>query len=153
MTTKPTIYFDLDGTLYDLYAEPNWLERITTLADASAYANYNATMVDMVELHNVLFDLIAQGYTIGVVTWLAMDSTKEYSKAVRAIKRQWVKDMLPMATEVHVVKYGTPKHSIIKNKLNAIIVDDNDEVRWAWKVGRTINAKEDIIPQLRELVA
>ena len=152
MNTKPTIYFDLDGTLYDLYSMPNWLERITTLADASAYTNEDALLVDMVALHEVLFELLDRGYGVGVITWLANDSSPEYSRAVRAAKKEWIAKFLPMAHEIHVVKYGTPKHRIITDKNDAIIVDDNAEVRRAWTHGQTIDATENIIDQLKELL-
>ena len=149
---KPTIYFDLDGTVYDLYNQPDWLERITTLADPTAYANEDATMVDMVALQDTLLALVDAGYSIGVVSWLAMDASAEYDKAVRAVKRDWVKKFLPMATEVHIVRYGTPKHRVINNRENAIIVDDNAEVRESWSRGLTIDATKDILEPLRELL-
>lgn len=152
MKKAATIYFDLDGTLYDLYNEPRWLERITTLADSTAYANESATIVNMVRLHEVLFTLMDKGYEIGVVSWLANNSSPEYAKAVRATKREWITKFLPMATEVHIVKYGTPKHRIVSNKSNAILVDDVAAVREAWNLGETIDATEDIIAALERLI-
>lgn len=161
-TMKPTIYFDLDGTLYDLYSMPNWLERITTLADASTYASEDALLVDMVRLHEVLYTLIDRGYSVGVVSWLAggeMDSLgnigradSAYEKAVRKVKKAWIKKFLPMATEVHIVRYGTPKHHIVNNKEAAILVDDNAEVREAWNHGAAIDATENLIEALERLV-
>jgi len=149
---KPTIYFDLDGTLYDLYGMPDWLERITALEDASAYASEDALLVDMVALHEILYALMAQGYTIGVITWLAGGASKGYDKAVRATKREWIRKFLPMATEIHIVRYETPKHGIIRNQPNAIIVDDNAEVREAWTHGQAIDATENLIESLRGLL-
>jgi hypothetical protein len=144
---KPTIYFDLDGTLYDLYNVPSWLERITTLQDPTAYAE-GSPIVDPTTLATLLDTLVAKGYKVGVVSWLAGDASKEYDKAVRKMKRAWVKVHMPQATEVHLVKYGTPKHNIIKDKMNAILVDDNDDVRKAWTRGKTINAKENMVLDL-----
>lgn len=152
MNAKPTIYFDLDGTLYDLYGIDGWLERITTLADATAYADEDALLVDMVELHEVLFALMAQGYGIGVVSWLADGASADYDKAVRATKRAWIKKFLPMASEIHIVRYGTPKHRIINDKTDAIIVDDNADVRAAWTHGEAIDATENLIAKLRGLL-
>jgi len=152
MNAKPTIYFDLDGTLYDLYHVPNWLARITVLSDVSTYADENATLVDMVHLHTILYALIDAGYSIGVVSWLAKNGNKEYNAAVRKTKREWISKFLPMATEIHVVKYGTPKHRIINHRDDAIIVDDDASVRDAWKHGLTIDATNDILTQLERLV-
>lgn len=148
--SSPTIYFDLDGTLYDLYSQPRWLERITTEADPTAYANDSATMVNMVALHETLFTLMEQGWSIGVISWLARGSSREYDIAVRRIKRDWVKRFLPMATEVHIVKYGTPKHSVAYST-NAVIVDDAPEVLTTWNRGATIDATQNILPLLEGL--
>ena len=62
-----TIYFDMDGTVYPLYQQPDWLERITTREDATAYAA-DETCVDAAALQEVCLDLIAKGYNIGVIT-------------------------------------------------------------------------------------
>lgn len=148
-TNDNTIYFDLDGTLYDLYAQPNWLERITTQEDTSAYSA-DALVYDRVELADCLTRLCNAGFAVGVVSWLAGGASREFDSAVRRVKREWVKKNLPMATEVHIVKYGTPKHRVVNVK-NAILVDDNAEVRAAWK-GLTIDATQNIIPALEGLV-
>lgn len=153
MTAKPTIFFDLDGTLYDLYGRPNWLEEITTLKDPSAYADEDATLVDMVRLHEVIYKLMDKGYSIGVISWLSKGATKEYNSAVRAVKKVWIRKFLPMATEVHIVKYGTPKHHVMQNiHAEAIIVDDSTEVREAWTRGIAIDANHDIIAALEALL-
>ena len=151
-TDKPTIYFDLDGTLYDLYSMPNWLERITALDDETAYTSEDALIVDMVRLHETLYRLVDAGYGIGVVSWLAGGSSRKYDRKVRAAKREWIWKFLPMATEIHIVKYGTPKHRIINDKGNAIIVDDNATVRETWTHGMAIDATEDIIAKLERLL-
>lgn len=136
-TDTQTIYFDLDGTLYDLYGQDGWLERITTLADPTAYANDAATMLDMDALHAAL-----RGRRVGVITWLARNATPEYAKATRRVKREWIRKHLPEATEIHIVKYGTPKHRIAKS--DGILVDDDATVRAAWNRGMAIHPSEFI---------
>jgi 5'(3')-deoxyribonucleotidase len=144
-----TIYFDLDGTLYDLYSQPQWLERITTEQDASAYSA-DASLYNGMELADIASRLCRAGFAIGVISWCADGATREFNSAVRRVKREWVKKNLPMASEVHIVKYGTPKHYVAYNK-NGILVDDNAEVRAAWK-GLTIDASQNILPALRGLL-
>jgi hypothetical protein len=117
-----TIYFDLDGTLYDLYGVTDWLPRLLA-SDPTPYCE-GAALVDLVALHETLCDLIAEGYTVGVVSWCAKGSTPEYDRMVRATKRAWIRENLPTASEVHIVRYGTPKHRIVNNKTSAILVDD-----------------------------
>jgi len=146
---KPTIYFDLDGTVYDLYGTPDWLERITTLADPTAYSDGDA-LVCMDTLHDTLTALVNAGYRVGVVSWLAKGASAEYNRLVRRVKRAWVRENLPLASEVHIVKYGTPKHRVVNDK-RGILVDDNAEVRESWKGLLTINAEGDIIEALRIL--
>lgn len=148
MDKTATIYFDLDGTVYPLYSQPDWLPRITTLADPSAYAA-EVTIPDAAALMDVLLSLVTAGWKIGVVSWLAKGASEDYNKAVRAVKREWVKKFLPMATEVHIVKYGTPKHQIVSDP-HGIIVDDDAGVRAAWK-GQTIDGTQDIIAALRKV--
>jgi len=147
-TNNKTIYFDLDGTVYPLYQQENWLSRITETFDPTIYM-IEDTLVDAVDLLEVLLDLVECGYSIGVVSWLAGDSPAEYCKAVRAAKREWVKKFLPMATEIHIVRYGTPKHWVVSGA--GILVDDVAEMRDAWNKGATINATKDIIKILRNL--
>ena len=140
MDKRNTIYFDLDGTLYDLYGQPRWLERITVDYDASAY-DADAPMVDLDDLHAVLDALVSQGYRVGVISWCAGDNPPRwYDTAVRRVKRAWVKKFLPQATEVHIVKYGTPKHRVASDP-QGILIDDNNEILSTWK-GQKVHASE-----------
>lgn len=144
------IYFDMDGTIYDLYNVPNWEPRLRS-EDATAYSE-GAALVDMKELNNLLLQFVALGVTIGVISWCAMNASKKYDQEVRNVKRLWIKQHLPCATEIHVVKYGTSKQRVANHK-DAILVDDNQEVRNKWK-GQTIDASKskELLDKLRELL-
>lgn len=146
---KPTIYFDLDGTLYDLYGVAGWLPRLLA-ADVTPYAEGNP-LVDLAALNEVLIDLVNRGYGVGVISWVARGATREYAAAIRRVKRAWIRENLPTAAEVHIVKYGTPKHYIANDKHNAILVDDERENLTKWNHGATINANSDIIAALKGL--
>lgn len=159
-TAKPTIFFDLDGTVYPLYQQENWLDRITTEKDATVYAA-DETLVPADELMDVLCDLLEAGYSIGVISWLpngipaeapVVPMSPEYAAEVRAAKREWVKKFLPMATEIHMVRYGTPKHRVIRNNPHAILVDDNAGVRSAWCHGLAIDPTKNLVKRLRSLL-
>ena len=82
------ICFDMDGTIADLYAVPNWLDKLRA-EDASPYAEA-APMWDMKALREVLLKLIDKGYEIRIISWLSKDSTEEYKTAVRKAKREWL---------------------------------------------------------------
>lgn len=142
------IYFDLDGTLADLYGVENWLDKLHA-EDVTPYAEA-APLVDMAKLNAMCEALIASGIIIGVISWTAKDGSKEYNTAVRKVKRAWINHYLPCVTEFHVVKYGTPKHYVRKIK-DSILVDDNAEVRAAW-TGETIDATKNILKALAQLV-
>ena len=75
------IYFDMDGTIANLYAVKGWLEALRSY-QPFPYLEA-APMWDMFKLVKVLKNLKSKGYTIGVITWLSKESTREYDKAVR----------------------------------------------------------------------
>lgn len=142
------IYFDMDGTIYDLYGIQGWLQRLHK-EDTYAY-QCGQPMYNMDELNSLLEEFVALGFVIGVVTWSAMGGSRKFNAATRKVKLEWIKKNLPVVTEFHCVKYGTPKHYVAKIK-GATLVDDNKDVRKAWR-GNTIDATANILPQLRELL-
>ena len=143
------IYFDMDGTIADLYGYEGWLEMLQ--AENTEPYEKCGCLVDFIELRNVLNDFIAAGVTIGVISWSAMGGSKEYNRRTRKAKKNWCNEFFAdIFTEFHVVKYGTPKHRVANEK-DSILVDDNKEVRDAWR-GETIDATKDIILALKELL-
>lgn len=143
------IYFDMDGTIADLYSYDNWLDLLHA-EDTTPYEECGC-LVDFIELRDVLNKFIAAGITIGVISWGAMNGSREYCKRTRKAKKDWCDIYFPdVFSEFHVVKYGTPKHHV-RNIKDSILVDDNAEVREAWR-GETIDATKDIILALKELL-
>lgn len=145
------IYFDMDATICGLYDYPNWLD-LLHVENTEPYEKA-APCVNVEELTEVLNEFIAAGVTIGVISWGAMDGSREYCKRTRKAKKDWCDYYFPnVFSEFHVVKYGTPKHHVRKEK-DSILVDDNAEVRQAWK-GETIDASDPIamVETLRELL-
>lgn len=128
---KKTIWFDMDGTIADLYSVENWLPKLRA-EDASPYAEA-AVMHNMSLLARYLNKLQTLGYTIGIITWLAKDSTREYDEAVKQAKSEWLQLHLHSVTfnEVYMVNYGIPK-SIFMNTDTDILFDDNEEIRNEW---------------------
>lgn len=139
------IYFDMDGTIADLYGVENWLPMLRA-EDATPY-KIAKPLVNITEL-NVLCGLLRRrGYEIGVISWLSKESSKEYKKAVRAAKREWLKKYFPACgNEIHLVQYGTPKNHVVKAR-NAILIDDEFEngIRWIKHGGEWINPNEQKI--------
>lgn len=146
------VYFDLDGTLAALYDVPQWLEKLRA-EDATPYAQAKP-LVNMVELATLIVQLRRKGFTVGVISWGAMGGSTEYTRQVKKIKRLWCDNFGLSFDEFHVVKYGTPKHRVAKIK-NAVLADDNKEVRTSWSLGQTIDASDakQMLESLKKLAA
>ena len=144
------LYFDMDGTVYDLYGTPDWLERITK-SDVTIFEQ-RPPCVNLDKLNTALAMLVDCGFKIGVITWLPKNATTEYKQAVTKAKKDWITKNIPLIDVVIVQEYGTPKYSATNKR--AILVDDNDEVRKDWETNnyKAIDAKQDIIPELLKLI-
>ena len=146
-----TLVFDMDGTIADLYKVNGWLEDLRN-NNPRPY-NEAEPMYDMEVLVAVLLALKNFGWKIVVTSWLAKESTKAYDKKVREAKKEWLAKYNFPYDEIHLVKYGTTKANCTrKNGGFQILVDDNEEVRKGWHLGDTINANENIIEKLVDLL-
>ena len=146
-----TLVFDMDGTIADLYGVDNWLEEIR--AENPRPYEVAKPIYDMVAMYTLLMSLKACGWRIVVTSWLAKYSSKEYDRLTRDAKIAWLEKYNFPYDEIHLVKYGTTKANCTR-RLGGfqILVDDNAEVRNGWTLGKTINANENIIEQLLELL-
>lgn len=145
------VVFDMDGTVADLYAVNGWLEALREY-DVRPYVEAQP-MYNMVELVGVLMMLKECGWKIVVTSWLSKDSTREYDRRVRQAKREWLERYNFPFDEVHLVKYGTTKANCTRALGGyQVLVDDNEAVRKGWSLGDTINANEDIIKELLNLL-
>ncbi len=146
-----TLVFDMDGTIANLYGVDGWLEMLRA-EDATPY-KVAEPMYDMDSLAELLKLLKEIGWTIAVTSWLAMGATKAYDEKVRQAKREWLEKYNFPFDEIHLVKYGTTKANCTrKNGGFQILVDDNEKVRNGWNLGDTINANENIMEKLADLL-
>jgi hypothetical protein len=125
------IYFDMDGTLANLYGVENWLDKLRAY-DASPYAQAEV-LLNMQALAHRLNKLQARGYTIGIISWLSKETTSEYDAAVTAEKLAWLEKHLHSVewNEVHLVAYGKRKSKLAQVK-GGYLFDDNPKVRREW---------------------
>lgn len=146
-----TLVFDMDGTIADLYGVNGWLEDLRN-EKARPYIEAKP-MYDTDILNEILKLLKNQGWKIVVTTWLAKDSTEYYKDLVRKAKLQWLAENNFPFDEIHLVQYGTTKANCTR-KLGGyqILVDDNEQVRNGWHLGDTINANENILEKLVDLL-
>ena len=100
----------------------------------------------------ILNELKNEGWRIVVTTWLAKNATKEYDKAVRQAKLEWLEKFGFPYDELHMGKYGTTKANCTR-KLGdyQILIDDNEKVRDGWTLGTTFNANKNVYDFLKNL--
>ena len=145
-----TIYFDMDGTIADLYGVTDWLPKLRA-EDATPYAQARP-LVNCEEFSELLVELKDVGIKFGVISWTSKGGSTSYNKVVSKVKKQWLADTFPKIQfdEIHIVKYGTRKDYIAKDK-EGFIFDDDKNVRDNWR-GFAINPNTaDIIEILSHL--
>jgi hypothetical protein len=142
------IYFDMDGTIANLYAVDNWLTKLRA-CDPTPYANAEP-LVRMATLARLLNRLQGEGYTIGIVSWLSKEPNAAYDKAVTDAKLAWLAKHLPTVqwNEIHIVAYGVCKATVVEYT-DGILFDDEERNRNEWK--GTAYDVQNIIEVLRGL--
>ena len=130
------IYFDMDGTIADLYGVSGWLadleaENVRPYAEAKPLLNLSL-------LARYIHKAQAKGYTVGVISWLSKTGSPAYNEAVTAAKREWLAKHLPSVEwdEIHIVKYGTPKSTC--RTCPGILFDDEQRNLDEWGAGAVI---------------
>lgn len=140
------IYFDMNGTIVNLYGVDDWLDCIIN-EYTKPYREAKA-LVNMRQLGRELNRLKQNGYTIGIISWLAKGATDEYNRRVAQAKRNWLAKHLSAVQfdEGHIVEYGTPKYTLG----NGILFDDEEPNRMNW-IGKAYDVN-DIIETLKAIV-
>lgn len=142
------IWFDMDGTIANLYGVDGWLDYLIA-GDATPYIEAKP-MLNMNLLARYLNKLLAQGHEVGVISWLAKNSNVEYDEKVKTAKLAWLNKHLKSVnfTTIYIVAYGT-------NKLNTcgegILFDDELNNRVIW--GEGAHEPAEILNILKGLVA
>lgn len=134
-----TIFFDMDGTIADLYGVENWLNYLINF-DPSPYKNAKP-LLNLNSLARILNRLQRIGYHIGIISWLSKNSTESYDEAVTQAKKAWLNKHLASVRfdEIHIVSYGTPKEIFAHNKQD-ILFDDEEKNRLNW-TGKAYNVE------------
>jgi len=143
-----TIWLDMDGTIIDLYADPNWLKRIED-EDVSLYEEAKP-LINIKDFKKCCKKLQDKGYKIGIISYLPWEASKKYKKAVKKAKENYLKNYFSDITfdEVHIEDYTVPKHSLASK--GDCIFDDDIKNRKDWDKGRAFTEK-NIIEKLKKL--
>ena len=126
---KKTIWFDMDGTIADLYGVEGWLPMLIN-SDPTPY-KLAAPLVHLATLARKLNKLQREGWQLGVISWLSKNSTADYDEKVKTAKLAWLAKHLPSVSwdEIKIVAYGTSK---ITECGGGILFDDEDKNRNEW---------------------
>lgn len=130
------IYFDMDGTIADLYGVEGWLDDLIA-ENTRPYAEAKP-LLNLSQLARYIHKAQKMGYIVGVISWLSKSGTPEYNKAVTEVKREWLKKHLPSVEwdEIHIVEYGTPKSTC--RTCPGILFDDEERNLKEWGAGAVI---------------
>ena len=131
---EKAIYFDMDGTIANLYAVDNWLYH---LEHGHTKPNREEkSMVDMRQLGRILNALQNAGYHIGIVSWLSKSGTDEYNARVIETKRKWLLAHLGAVTFDEI-------------KIMGLLFDDEKRNRDNWSgVAEDVNNILEVLKQL-----
>ena len=126
-----TIWWDMDGTIANLYAVENWLPMLRA-EDTTPYVEAEV-MWNMSQLARLMNQAQKLGYKLGIISWTSKGGSLSYNKAVAEAKASWLKLHLASVNFDHVtiVNYGTPK-SLVMETEDDILFDDEEQNRDNW---------------------
>lgn len=124
------IWFDMDGTIADLYGVNNWLNML--IDENPAPYEMAKPLVNMARLARKLNSLQKCGYEIGIISWLSKTGTDKYNELVTKAKIDWLARHMPSVkwNEIKIVPYGTNKWVTCRS---GILFDDEARNRDDWQ--------------------
>lgn len=139
------IYFDMDGTIVDLYGVEGWLEDLR--AEHVRPYTEARPLVNLQVLARILNRLIRSGYTVNIISWTSKNGSPAYNEAVAAVKLTWLSAHLRSVrfTSIEILPYGTPKQEYGQG----ILFDDEAPNREAW--GEGAHTEKEIFSVLKGL--
>ena len=148
---KKILVFDMDKTIADLYGVNGWLEMLR--AEDSTPYKIAKPIYDMDILNCLLNILKSVGYEVIVTTWLAKGASKKYDNEVAKVKKEWLDKYGFPYDEINAVPYGYEKSLCTKSKGGfQILFDDDANVRASWSNGMTVDANNNILEFLSQLI-
>lgn len=128
---KRNFYFDMDGTIADLYAVNGWLDMLIA-EDTTPYAEA-CPMCHMSSLARKLNTIQRNGGKLIIISWTSKGGSDEYNAEVAEVKLAWLKRHLRSVQwdAIHIVPYGTPKQMFCEHEYD-ILFDDEARNRDNW---------------------
>ena len=124
------IWFDMDGTIADLYGVENWLDYLMA-SDTTPYLAAKP-LVNLSLLARYLNRAQKVGHEIGIISWTSKGGTDLYNGEVALAKMVWLHKHLPSVTwdSIKIVAYGTNKYETCGD---GILFDDEARNRETWE--------------------
>lgn len=126
-----TIFFDMDGTIANLYGVDSWLSDLRA-ENARPYREAKA-LLNLQALAHRLNSLQKKGYRLEVISWLARESSANYDTEVTNAKIEWLATHLKSVhfNKINIVSYGIEKDNF-RHTNKDILFDDEEKNRKNW---------------------
>ena len=131
---KKVVYLDMDGTIFDLYGQNDWLDAIKN-EDSTIFGG-DRRIITEEKLREIFPE---NEYDVRILTMTPLNASKEYCEKVIEEKNKWLDSFFPSITKRIFKSYGHNKN--LKNSASAILIDDSEPIRNSWK-GTAINPME-----------
>lgn len=144
-----TIWFDMDGTIADLYGVQNWLEMLIA-EDPTPYA-VAKPLTHFALFARLIHKIQSKGVKVGIISWLSKNGSPEYNVSVELAKMDWLNRHLPSVQwdEIKVVSYGTNKWEACGKNSADVLFDDEEKNRENW--GGHAYTPNEMIAILKEM--
>lgn len=131
---RQVVYLDMDGTIFNLYEQENWLERLRS-EDPLVFSGDNRIITE--ERLRIFFP--ESEYDVRILSMTPLNASNEYCEKVIETKNAWLDKYFPSITKRIYRKYGHNKN--LRNSKTAILIDDSEPIRNSWN-GTAINPAE-----------
>lgn len=128
-----TFWFDMDGTIANLYGVENWLEYL--INENTMPYEIAKPLVNMARLAKALHKAQRNGYEIGIISWTSKGGSANYNEKVAQAKIEWLRKHLPSVewNEIKIVEYGVQKQTLAN--FGDVLFDDEMPNRKNWGFG------------------
>ena len=141
------IWFDMDGTIADLYGVDNWLAKLNA-KDETPYAEAKP-IVNLSLLARLMNKVQRNGFEVCIISALSKETNADYDTRVKNAKTNWLAKHLK---SVHFNEIRFVPYDFIKNEVNTgddLLFDDEERHLQKW-TGTAYHAK-DILKVLKQI--
>lgn len=141
-----TFWFDMDGTIVNLYGVKDWLQYLHN-ENTTPY-EIATPLVNMSRLAKAIHKAQRNGNQVGIISWTCKGGSKNYNAQVAQAKLEWLHKHLPSVkwNAIQIVEYGVEKQTLAK--IGDVLFDDELANRTNW--GERAYTPKDIFAVLAD---